>query len=163
MRTNDVVRFEVNFGIIASCIPLMKPLIKHIKIRIWGAEFSERLASDDNLSKQSYWFPRLWKNRGHLQSSHGVNEPEDFDAYVRYTKERHRRRRPPNNAVAAVSNPVMETVPGRPPSGVSRPSVHLPLHGIPEDPSTNRYSTVDPIQELKRIVANHNFDEEMGR
>lgn len=98
-----------------------------------------------------------------MQSSHGINESEDFDAYVRYTKERHRRRRPPNNAAIAPRNPVMETVPGRPPSVASRPSVHLPLHGVPEVPGTNRYSTVDPIQELKGIVANHNFDEEMGR
>jgi len=161
--TYDNARFEINCGIIASCIPLMKPLIRYIKIRIWGAESSERLTSDENLSKRTHWFPQLWNNRGHLQSSHGANEPEDFDAYVRYTKERHRKRRPPNNAILAVSNPVMDTVPGRPPSLIVQPNVNLPLHGVPEVSGTNRYSTVDPIQELKGIVANHKFDEEMGR
>lgn len=148
---------------IASCVPLMKPFIKYIKTRYWGEEFSERLASDENLSKQTHWFMRVWRNRGHLQSSHGANEPEDFDAYVQYTKERHRRKRPPNNVVIAANNPVMATVPGRPPSVTSQPSLKLPLHGVPQVPGTNRYSTADPIQELKGIVANHNFDEEMGR
>ena len=148
---------------IASCIPLMKPLIKYIKTRYWGEDFSERLASDDNLSKHSHWFNRLWRNRGHQQSSHGANEPEDFDAYVRYTREWHRRRRPPNNAVAAVNNPVMSRAPSNAPSVVNQPTLHLPLHGVPEVPGTNRYSSADPIQELKGIVENHNFDEEMGR
>lgn len=164
MPANEAVRFEINFGIMAPCIPLLKPLIKYIRIRIWGQDFSERLASDENLSKQTRWFPRLWRNRGHLQSSHGVNEPEDFDAYVKYTRERHRRKRPPKNIVAAGNKPVMTAMPIRPPSvAASEPSLNLPLHGVPEIPGTNRYSTADPIQELKGIVAHHNFDEEMGR
>ena len=162
-QADATARFEINFGMIASCVPLMKPLLKYIKARYWGEDFSERLDSDENLSKQTHWIARIWRNHGRMQSSHGANEPEDFDAYVRYTKERHRKRRPPKNAVVAVNNPVMTTVPDRPPSIASQPSLNLPLHGVPEIPGTNRYSSVDPIQELKGIVANHNFDEEMGR
>lgn len=203
-------RFEVNIGIIAACVPLLKPLLKYIKLRYWKQDFSERLHSDENLSKQTGLFGRMWRNRGHMESSHGAHEPEDFNSYVRYIKERHRRKRAPlntvipNSTLAPVFEPAMTMAPGRPPSlarpkrppnttrlsthnpvmdmgqarsssvekvpsvrrpstAASEPSLHLPLHGVPEIPGTNRYSTTDPIQELKGIVANHSFDEEMGR
>jgi len=156
-------RFEINCKIIVSCISLIKPLIKYIKIRIWDAEFSERLTSNKNLSKQTYWFLQLRNNCSYLQFSHKVNKPEDFDIYIQYTKERHRKQKPPNNTIVAVSNSVINMVPDRLPNIITQSNINLSLHSVPEVSDTNRYSTVDSIQKLKNIIANYKFNKEIRR
>lgn len=171
--------FEINLGMIAACIPLMKPLIRFIRTYLFGPPSSSRLSSDENLSKGSRWYTRLWRHRGFQNSSHGVNEPEDFEDYVKYTRDQHRRRRLPGTGaavraeremmenVARVRNePVLSSVP-------SVASLHLPLHGVPtreegeRGERTLRYSTADPIQELKGILEtgrlSRNLEEEIRR
>ena len=122
----------------------------------------------------------MWRHRGFRTSSHGVNEPEDFEAYVKYTRDQHRRRRLPGSSaalragsemmdnVARVRNePVLSSVP-------SVTSLHLPLHGVPTREEEGekgekrlRYSTADPIQELKGILESgrlsRNLEEEIRR
>lgn len=149
--------FEINLGIIAACIPLMKPLLRSVRQRIRTQRSSERLDSEENLPKYDHWYSRWLQTCGGRRgasSSHGLNEPVSFDAYVRYTRDWHRRKRPPN-AVVAEHHPVMSQVPSEVLSQVpSVQSLHLPLHGVRM--ADDRYSTVDPIVELKGILE-HDF------
>lgn len=173
--------FEINLGMIAACIPLMRPLIRFLRIYFFGPPSSSRLSSDENLSRHTQWFNRWRKGRLH-QSSHGANEPETFEEYVKYTRDWRRRRRPPGHgavtdAVRADSDmmdtvarakhePVLSSVP-------SATSLHLPLHGVPKPEITEkgentlRYSTADPIQDLKGILEtgrlSRNLEEEIRR
>ncbi|KAL8789922.1 MAG: hypothetical protein Q9195_006583 [Heterodermia aff. obscurata] len=144
--------FEINLGIIAACIPLMKPFGRAIRNRLRTQRSTERLDSDEDLTKHSHWYSRWLQTCGRrdVPSSHGQNEPVSFDAYVRYTRDWHRRKRPPN-AAAANCNPVMSWEPSVQTSlGPSVQSLQLPLHGVPG--ADDRYSTVDPIVELKGIL-----------
>lgn len=135
----------------------MKPLLRSVRHRIRTQRSSERLGSDEDLSKHDHWYSRWLQTCGARRgasSSHGQNEPVSFDAYVRYTRDWHRRKRPPN-AVVAEHNPVMSQVPSEVLSQVpSVQSLHLPLHGVRK--ADDRYSTVDPIVELKGILE-HDF------
>ena len=177
---NSLARiFEINLGMIAACIPLMKPLVRFLRTYFFGPPSSSRLSSDENLSKTSRWYTHLWRHRGFQNSSHGANEPEDFEAYVKYTRDQHRRRRLPGtggavragsemmeNVARARNEPVLSSVP-------SVTSLHLPLHGVPtreegeKGEKTLRYSTADPIQELKGILEtgrlSRNLEEEIRR
>lgn len=177
---NSLARiFEINLGMIAACIPLMKPLVRFLRTYFYGPPSSSRLSSDENLSKHTRWYTRMWRQRGFQNSSHGANEPDDFAAYVKYTRDQHRRKRLPGTGgavragsepmenVARVRNePVLSSVP-------SVASLHLPLHGVPtreegeKGEKTLRYSTADPIQELKGILEtgrlSRNLEEEIRR
>lgn len=188
LLANGMNSFEINLGIIAACIPFMKPLWRSIRSRIWSQKSTQRLDSDENLAKHDHWYSRWLQTCGKRDhsTSHGANEPSDFGAYVRYTRDWHRRKRPPNaaveennptmpNAVAeergftmTEDKPALSQVPseeGRSTmtdnnSALSRvpsiQSVHLPLHGVRKE--NNRYSTVDPIVELKGILENKELD-----
>ena len=145
----------------------MKPLWRSIRDRIWTQKSTERLDSDEDLSKHDHWYSRWLQTCGKrdLSSSHGANEPVDFNSYVRYTRDWHRRRRPPNAAIQedkesqpnveerrftmTENRPVLSRVP-------SVQSLRLPLHGVRKE--DNRYSTVDPIQELKGILERKELD-----
>ena len=130
----------------------MKPFGRAIRNLIRTQRSTERLDSDEDLSKHDHWYSRWLQTCGRrdVSSSHGQNEPASFEAYVRYTRDWHRRRRPPN-AAAANCNPVMSWEPSVQTSrGPSVQSLQLPLHGVPG--ADDRYSTVDPIVELKGIL-----------
>ena len=147
----------------------MKPLWRSIRDRIWTRKSTQRLDSDEDFSKHAHWYSRWLQTCGRrdLSSSHGANEPVDFDSYVRYTRDWHRRRRPPNAAIQedrrpppnalveekrltmTENKPVLSRVP-------SVQSLRLPLHGVRKE--NNRYSTVDPIQELRGILERKELD-----
>ena len=147
----------------------MKPLWRSIRDRIWTQKSTERLDSNEDLSKHDHWYSRWLQTCGKrdLSSSHGANEPVDFDSYVRYTRGWHRRRRPPNAAVQEIRHPVPNavveekrfTLTENKPVLSRVPSVQslrLPLHGVRKE--DNRYSTVDPIQELRGILETKELD-----
>ena len=130
----------------------MKPFGRAIRNLIRTQRSTERLDSDEDLTKHDHWYSRWLQTCGRpkASSSHGENEPASFDAYVRYTRDWHRRKRPPNAAMASC-NPVMSWEPSVQTSlGPSVQSLQLPLHGVPG--ADDRYSTVDPIVELKGIL-----------
>ena len=151
----------------------MKPLWRSIRARIWTQKSTERLDSDEDLIKHDRWYSRWLQRCGtsDTPSSHGANEPIDFDAYVRYTRDWHRRRRPPNvpieekvhmvpdtarqerRVTMTENRPVLSRIP-------SVQSLKLPLHGVRKE--DNRYSTIDPIQELRGILESKEFTRNSG-
>ena len=133
--------FEINLGIIAACIPLMKPLVRYVRARMSGEDPHMLLRTSTPTYSNSRWYSRGWGSRSGRSRPVGTS-----DAYDQSKSHEHQKWNPFHRIAKASHGNDTSTV----------ESLGLPVQGIRKttdiemrEPSFGRY---DSQQNLKTDI-----------